>query len=56
MAYAFITTGHPGNIHFSTPPANGAVITADYQTPVAGKDVNHVFDYTFTLQLGEYTP
>lgn len=56
MAYAFITTGHPGNIHFAVAPANGAVITADYQTPVAGKDVNHVFDYTFILQLGEYTP
>ena len=43
------------NIHFSTPPASGAVITADYFTKVIAKDVNHVFDLTVTIQLGEYT-
>lgn len=43
------------NIHFTTPPASGAVITADYHTPVIAKDVNHVFDLTVTIQLGEYT-
>lgn len=45
-----------GNVvHFSTPPANGAVITADYQCDCIAKDADHVFDLTVTLQLGEYT-
>ena len=43
------------NVHFDTPPAAGAVITADYTTPVIAKDENHVFDLTITLQFGEYT-
>lgn len=43
------------NIHFSAPPAAGAVITADYFTKVVAKDENHVFDLTITIQLGEYT-
>ena len=43
------------NIHFSTPPAEGAVITADYFTKTIAKDENHVFDMTVTIQLGEYT-
>lgn len=42
-------------VHFDTAPASGAVITADYHTPVIAKDVNHVFDLTVTIQLGEYT-
>lgn len=42
------------NIHFSTPPAEGAVITADYFTKTIAKDENHVFDLTVTIQLGEY--
>lgn len=45
----------PYNVHFSTPPAAGAVITANYKTPVIAKDANHVFDLTVTIQLGEYT-
>ena len=44
------------NIHFSTPPAEGAVITADYTTPVIAKDENHVFDLTVTFQFGEFNP
>ena len=44
------------NIHFDTPPAAGAVITADYTTPVIAKDENHVFDLTVTLQFGEFNP
>ncbi len=32
------------NIHFDTPPAAGAVITADYTTQTIAKDENHVFD------------
>lgn len=43
------------NIHFSTPPAAGAVITADYHTPCIAKDENHVFDFSVTIQMGEYT-
>lgn len=43
------------NVHFTTPPASGAVIAADYHTPVIAKDANHVFDLTVTIQLGEYT-
>lgn len=43
------------NIHFTTPPAAGAVITADYTTKTIAKDANHVFDLTVTIQLGEPT-
>ena len=40
---------------FDTPPAAGAVITADYHTPVIAKDENHVFDVSMTIHCGEYT-
>ena len=43
------------NIHFATAPVSGAVITADYTTPVIAKDTNHVFDLTITITYGEYT-
>lgn len=43
------------NISFSEPPANGSVITIDYQTPVIAKDANHVYDLSFTMTFGEYT-
>ena len=49
------TSGRETNIHFETPPAAGAVITANYTTPVIAKDENHVFDLSITIQLGEYT-
>lgn len=42
------------NIHFTTPPASGAIITADYTTDVIAKDENHVFDFSFEITLGEY--
>lgn len=42
------------NIHFATPPAAGAVITADYDTAVVTKDSNHVFDLELVIQLNEY--
>lgn len=42
------------NIVFDTPPAEGSVITIDYITPFVPKDENHVYDLTFTVQLGEY--
>ena len=41
------------NIHFSTPPAAGAVITADYHTPYIAKDENNVFDFSLVLNFGE---
>ena len=42
-------------IHFTTAPANGAVITADYKTPVVAKDINHVFDLSVVITLAEHT-
>ena len=44
------------NIHFSTPPAAGAVITADYITDLIAKDTNHVLDFSVIFTFGEYTP
>lgn len=43
------------NIHFQTPPPAGAVITADYVPDCLPKDENHVFDFSLTITLGEYT-
>lgn len=42
------------NISFSTPPAAGAVITADYTPDCIAKDSNHVFDLNIVLTFGEY--
>lgn len=42
-------------LHFENPPPAGSVITADYKCDCIAKDVNHVFDVTVTVQLGEYT-
>ena len=51
----FVTDGLTGkNIHFATPPAEGAVITADYETVVIAKDSNHVFDLNIVIKLSEY--
>ena len=52
-AYKKVPTGK--NVHFTSPPAEGAVITADYFTECIAKDSNHVFDFYIILQLGEYT-
>lgn len=54
-AITFATTPTPTNIHFDTPPASGAIITADYTTPTIAKDINHVFDLSITLTLSEYS-
>ena len=55
--HAFTTENiQAANIHFSAPPAEGAIITADYFTKVVAKDENHVFDLTVTIQLGEFNP
>lgn len=43
------------NVHFTTAPATGAAITADYHTDIIAKDENHVFDFSMEIQLGEYT-
>lgn len=52
----FVATDLTGyNIHFATPPAEGAVITIDYDTRVIAKDINHVFDLSLTVHLGEYS-
>ena len=46
--------GAEGNIIFSTPPAAGAVITADYVPDCIAKDEDHVFDLTLEITFGEY--
>lgn len=43
------------NVHFDTPPAVGAVITADYTTKTIAKDINHVFDFSLVITLAEKT-
>lgn len=48
-----VSTGNA--IHFTTPPAEGAVITADYHSECIAKDENHVFDFSLTFHFGEYT-
>lgn len=40
-------------ISFNTPPAQDAVITADYTIPYIPKDEDHVLDVTFEIQFGE---
>lgn len=40
---------------FDTPPEEGAVITADYHTPVIAKDENHVFDVSLSITFNEYS-
>lgn len=46
--------GVEGNIIFDTPPAAGAVITADYTPDCIAKDEDHVFDLTLEITFGEY--
>lgn len=43
------------NIHFTTAPAIGTVITGDYKTRTIPKDTNHVFDFSCVLYFGEKT-
>lgn len=43
------------NIHFTTAPTNGAVITADYTTGTIAKDSDHVFDLSIEITLAEKT-
>lgn len=50
----FVATHTDKKLHFATPPAAGAVITADYKTDTIAKDANHVFDMTFEIHVGEY--
>lgn len=55
ISTSMIDTTPKANIRFTTPPAEGAVITANYYTPVVAKDSDHVFDMSITIHLGEYT-
>ena len=43
------------NIHFTTAPIDGAVITADYVTKTIAKDANYVFDFSVVITFGEYS-
>jgi hypothetical protein len=43
------------DVNFTTPPANGAVVTIDYETESIAKDTNHVFDFSLEITLGEKT-
>lgn len=51
-----LTTAVLKNVHFTSPPAAGAVLTIDYTTDALAKDIYHVFDSTLRVTLGEYTP
>ena len=54
--YGGARSGYDGYaIRFDTPPAAGAVITADYKTPMIPKDENHLMDVSMTVTFGEYT-
>ena len=54
--YAFTARDLTGNlVHFATAPADGAVITADYTSKTIAKDINHVFDLSVSIVLGEYS-
>lgn len=54
--YSIVIKDNTSNvIHFATPPAEGAIITADYRSDCIAKDVNHVFDFALTFHFGEYT-
>lgn len=44
------------NVVTETPPPNGSIVTADYATDVAAKDLNHVLDITFSIVLNDATP
>ena len=55
IAHAYAAVANPEhNIIFATPPAAGAVITADYTPDCIAKDSNHVFDLNIVLTFGEY--
>lgn len=43
------------NLHLSEAPAEGAVITADYDAVCVAKDENHVFDLSIVFKFNEYT-
>lgn len=54
-AFCYVEGTQDGNnIIFDTPPANGDVITIDYDTDCIAKDSDHVADISVTIQFGEY--
>lgn len=44
------------NIEFDTAPANGDIITIDYDSDYLPKDSDHVLDVTLSFTFNEYTP
>lgn len=54
------------SLQFIAAPGLGSIITADYryecaisidyETPVVAKDSNLIYDFSFTIQFGEWTP
>lgn len=52
---AITTSVTADNIHFATAPAAGDIITIDYTTKTIAKDLNHVFDFSMVITLGEKT-
>ena len=50
-----VTSLASGNVHFASAPSNGAAITGTYTTKSIPKDINHVFDFSIAVQLGEHT-
>ena len=53
--FAIELTDEGYDIIFDTPPADGAIITADYTSLSLAKDSDHVFDFEFTINLNEYS-
>ena len=49
-----VTSLASGNVHFASAPSNGTAITGTYTTNSIPKDINHVFDFSLTVQLGEH--
>lgn len=43
------------NIVFDEAPPEGSIITIDYITPFVPKDVNHVYDFSMSVQFSDYT-
>ncbi len=43
------------NLHFDTPPPEGAIITADYTTRTIAKTSDYVFDFELVITLAEKT-
>ena len=49
----YLTHNDDNYIEYAVPPAEGVVITGDYNTPYYPKDESYVMDVSFTFQFGE---